>query len=401
MPESHAPDIIEIRMKKLPLTPLLLLAFVPADAQVDKGGGIFGFGRKKEQINSGLFPDSAPTTTVNASYTTNAPATSMPQTSATQPPTMPDPNGENIFRSIVPQKVKPASYVIKNGQKVEQETEKKKTKLFGFGKKDKPNKTAETNVLKTIPTQPAPVYPDQNSLAPTTNHTPTAPVVVEEAITDTNETRAETADIPSEALANITEEPKKKKSKMFGFFSRKDVKIHDPTPTFQTPVVADTPAADATPVVTAPEVVDSPVPAPALTPPAPQPVATESTPAAAAPLPNFAGVNTPKKKKSGFAIPNPMKNLKIPTIKVPANPIKAIRPLRKEKTIDLTGAETIIANGEIIEGQGDIVETNRVSTQSGPRQAPEVINGVTTYSSWDDVGGRSVSAADKILSQIR
>ncbi|MCH1409055.1 MAG: hypothetical protein L7V87_08485, partial [Verrucomicrobiales bacterium] len=94
-------------MKKLPLTPLLLLAFVPADAQVDKGGGIFGFGRKKEQINSGLFPDSAPTTTVNASYTTNAPATSMPQTSATQPPTMPDPNGENIFRSIVPQKVKP------------------------------------------------------------------------------------------------------------------------------------------------------------------------------------------------------------------------------------------------------------------------------------------------------
>jgi hypothetical protein len=188
---------------------------------------------------------------------------------------------------------------------------------------------------------------------------------------------------------------------MFGFFSRKNVKIPDPAPTFQTPVVADTPTADATPVVTAPEVVDSPVPAPALTPPAPQTVATESTPATAAPLPNFAGVNIPEKEKNGFAIPNPMKNLKMPTIKVPANPIKAIRPPRKEKTIDLTGAETIIANGEIIGGQGDIVETNRVSTQSGPRQAPQVINGVTTYSSWDDVGGRSVSAADKILSQIR
>jgi hypothetical protein len=186
---------------------------------------------------------------------------------------------------------------------VEQGTEKKKTKLFGFGKKTSQTKRPETNVLKTIPTQPAPVYPDQNSLAPTTNHTPTAPVVVEEAITDTNETRAETADIPSEALANITEEPKKKKSKMFGFFSRKDVKIHDPTPTFQTPVVADTPAADATPVVTAPEVVDSPVPAPALTPPAPQPVATESTPAAAAPLPNFAGVNNPKKKRADSRFP--------------------------------------------------------------------------------------------------
>ena len=384
-------------MKKLPLTLLLLLAFVPADAQVDRGGGIFGFGRKKEQINSGLFPDSAPTAPVNASYKTNAPATSAPP----QPPAMPAPNGENIFRSIVPQKVESASFVIKNGQKVEQETEKKKTKLFGFGKKKKPNKTAETNVLKTIPTQPAPVSPDQNGPAPTTDYTPTAPVVVEEAVADTNETRADTTDIPSEARANIKEEPKKKKSKMFGFFSRKNVKIPDPAPTFQTPVVADTPAADATPVVTAPEVVDSPVPAPALTPPAPQPVATESTPATAAPHPNFAGVNIPKKEKSGFAIPNPMKNLKMPTIKVPANPIKAIRPPRKEKTIDLTGAETIIANGEIIEGQGDIVETNRVSTQSGPRQAPQVINGVTTYSSWDDVGGRSVSAADKILSQIR
>ena len=384
-------------MKKLPLTLLLLLAFVPADAQVDRGGGIFGFGRKKEQINSGLFPDSAPTAPVSASYKTNAPATSAPP----QPPAMPAPNGENIFRSIVPQKVESASFVIKNGQKVEQGTEKKKTKLFGFGKKKKLNKTAETNVLKTIPTQPAPVSPDQNGPAPTTDYTPTAPVVVEEAVADTNETRADTTDIPSEARANIKEEPKKKKSKMFGFFSRKNVKIPDPAPTFQTPVVADTPAADATPVVTAPEVVDSPVPAPALTPPAPQPVATESTPATAAPHPNFAGVNIPKKEKSGFAIPNPMKNLKMPTIKVPANPIKAIRPPRKEKTLDLTGAETIIANGEIIEGQGDIVETNRVSTQSGPRQAPQVINGVTTYSSWDDVGGRSVSAADKILSQIR
>jgi hypothetical protein len=369
-------------MKKLPLTLLLLLAFVPADAQVDRGGGIFGFGRKKEQINSGLFPDSAPTAPVNASYTTNAPATAEPQTSAPQPPAMPAPNGENIFRRFASQEVESVSYVTENGEKVEQGTKKKKTKLFRFGKKNKPIKTAETDTLETISTQPAPVYPNQNRPATMTDNTPTAPVVVEEAIADTNDTRADTADVPSEALASIEEEPKKKKSKMFGFFSRKNGKIPDPAPTFRTPVVADTPAADATPIVTAPEVEDSPAPTPAVTPPAPQPVAMQSTPATAAPLPNFAGV-------------------KMPTIKVPANPIKAIRPLKKEETIDLTGAETIIANGEIIEGQGDIIETNRVSTQSGPRQAPQIINGVTTYSSWDDVGGRSVSAADKILSQIR
>ena len=381
-------------MKKFPFTLLLLLAFVPAEAQVDRGGGIFGFGRKKEQISSGLFPDSAPTAPVNASYTTTAPATTAPQTSAPQPPAMPAPNGENIFRGGAPQEVESVSYVIENGQKVEQGAEKKKSKLFSFGKKDKPNQATETNVLEPIPSQPAPVYPDQNQPAPTTDYTPTAPVVVEEAIADTSETRAEISDIPTEALASVEDEPKKKKSKMFGFFGRKNDEIPDPAPTFNTPTVAE-----AAPVVSTPEVVESP--APAVTAPAPQPVAVEPAPTSAEPLPSFAGVDTPKKEKSGFGIPNPMKNLKMPTIKAPANPIKAIRPPKREKTIDLTGAETIIANGEIIEGQDDIVETNRVSTQSGPRQAPQIVNGVTTYSSWDDVGGRSVSAADKILSQIR
>lgn len=370
-------------MKKLSFTLLLTLAIVPADAQVERGGGIFGFGRNKEQISAGLFPD-ARTAPMNASYT--APSEAQQQ-AAPKPAAMPAPNGENIFRGGSPQQVDSVSYVIEDGQKVEKGAAKKKAGFFSFGKKDKSNAAADTNVIEPIPSQPAPVYPDQNQPAPTSDYTPTAPVVVEEAIADT---RSDVSDIPSEAIAGMEQETDKKKSKMFGFFGRKSKA--EP---------AD--VAQDTPEMSAPAVTAAPEPAPA---PAPQvveaPAPVEAEPASTEPLPSFAGVDPPQKEKSGFNIPNPMKNLKVPSIKAPPNPIKAIRPPKKEKTIDLTGAETIIANGEIVEGQGDIVESNMVETQSsGPRQAPRVVNGVTTYSSWDDVGGRSVSAADKILSQIR
>ncbi|MEM9018772.1 MAG: hypothetical protein AAGC68_17315, partial [Verrucomicrobiota bacterium] len=81
---------------------------------------------------------------------------------------------------------------------------------------------------------------------------------------------------------------------------------------------------------------------------------------------------------------------------------KKIRPPKPPREIDMTGAETIIANGEILGEEEDIVESNRVAAGSSPeRQAPRVVDGVTTYSSWDDVNARNVSAADKILNQIR
>ena len=67
----------------------------------------------------------------------------------------------------------------------------------------------------------------------------------------------------------------------------------------------------------------------------------------------------------------------------------------------MTGAETIIANGEIVEPEEDIVETNIVSSGDGHREPPRIVNGVKTYSSWEDVEARSVSAADKILNSIR
>ncbi|MEM6916292.1 MAG: hypothetical protein AAF491_06955, partial [Verrucomicrobiota bacterium] len=83
------------------------------------------------------------------------------------------------------------------------------------------------------------------------------------------------------------------------------------------------------------------------------------------------------------------------------NPLAKIRGNKPQKTIDLTGAETIIQNGEIVATADDIVESNRVSLDDGVREPPRVVDGVTTYSSWDDVNARSVSAADKILGQMR
>jgi hypothetical protein len=79
------------------------------------------------------------------------------------------------------------------------------------------------------------------------------------------------------------------------------------------------------------------------------------------------------------------------------NPIAKIRP---KKDIDLTGAETIIQNGEIVAGSDPLAAAVQTDT-TAPRQAPQVVNGVKTYSSWNDVDARSASAADKIISRIR
>ena len=107
----------------------------------------------------------------------------------------------------------------------------------------------------------------------------------------------------------------------------------------------------------------------------------------AEPTPDFAsGSPEAKPEKDGFRL---------------ANPIAAIRNRKEDKPVDLTGAETIISNGQIVGEIEDIDESNRVETGEGVRQPPRDIDGVTTYSSWDDVNARSVSAADKILNQIR
>ena len=81
------------------------------------------------------------------------------------------------------------------------------------------------------------------------------------------------------------------------------------------------------------------------------------------------------------------------------SPIAKIRPPKKE--IDMTGAETIIQDGEIVGEAGTSIAAAPESKPASSPQAPQVVNGVKTYSSWGDVNARSSSAADKIIGNIR
>lgn len=361
-------------MKYLPLTLTLLFGLVSADAQVSSGSGIFGFGKKKEQINAGLFPDATRTQPVQVSAPVSTPA---PQATAPAPPPR---TSDNIFRGGAPQEVDAVSYVIEDGQKVEKTDKPKKVGFFGFGKKEKSSTADTTPILDPVP---PPSYPDPSEV--TADSTPESRPITPQLVSPTavkkaeeTQTRATETVADLEVSAPVAEEVSGKKSGMFSFFNRKS-KEEEPAPVIQPqPVAVNDPA----PVETV-----APVPA--------QPITTEPAPVSTD-IPSFAGVESPKKEKTGFSLPNPMKNLK-----PPSNPIKNLRPPKKEKTIDMTGAETIISNGEIVDGQENIVESNIVTSETGTRQPPRIVNGVKTYSSWDDVGGSSVSAADKILNSIR
>ena len=81
------------------------------------------------------------------------------------------------------------------------------------------------------------------------------------------------------------------------------------------------------------------------------------------------------------------------------SPIANIRVPRKE--IDLSSAETIIQNGEIVAESETNYETVTKSGPSTQPQAPQIVNGVKTYTSWGDVNARSSSAADKIIGSMR
>lgn len=352
-------------MKAIPLAILALAALLatPAHAQV-KRGGFFGFGNKNsEQISSGLFPDGS----------TYADQQGQPAPSS----------NENIFRQGEPEDVEAVSYVIENGEKVKreipakvEEEESRKKGFFSFGKKDE---AAADEAL-----EPVPSYPDSSEPAPRMAASNPGPV--------------DTSDAPLEQSDAIQARPVEEKSGFFSFF-KKGEKVPEPAPVADTtPVVAETTVAE----TTAPRSAPNPQPAPRSTPEpsvAPAPAPAEA-PADSAPVPAFAGVEeeempSDKKEKKGLAMPS---LASIPSI---PNPIPKIRPPKKEKPVDMTGAETIIADGEIVQEEEDIVDTNIVATGTGQREPPRVVNGVTTYSSWDDVEARSVSAADKILNSIR
>lgn len=319
------------------LTLLVSFFLTSADAQVKRGGGLFGFGGNDEdQISSDLFP---------------APATSETP----------------IFRGGEPEPIDEVSYVIENGEKIEKEVDSKRKGFLSFGKKaDK----AADDVIEAVPVIPAPSYPDPTSATIATPSPPAAPAIVETTV-------AETSTAVMEAVNEPVEEAKKKSGGLFSFFGKKDDEIPD------APTMLETGAEEIVTEVTTTVAEANPYQAPAPATTTAAPTTTTVTPVAADPVPQFAGM---EEEKEGFSLPNPLAKM---------------RNQKEEKTIDLTGAETIIQNGEIVGETEDIVESNKVQTTSGERQPPRIVNGVKTYSSWDDVDARSVSAADKILNQMR
>jgi len=94
-----------------------------------------------------------------------------------------------------------------------------------------------------------------------------------------------------------------------------------------------------------------------------------------------------KKRKLGF-----------PKLAMPSLP-KVKKPGKKT---DYTSVETVMKDGAFVEKtETETTFSNAPLNENGERRPPTVVNGVKTYSSWNDVEGRSTSAADKILRQLR
>lgn len=338
-----------------------------SDAQVKKSGGFFGFNRNEEQISSGLFPNEI--TTQPAAQTSVEPSTSAP---APPPETS---SHEGIFRGGSPSPVAPVSYTIEDGQKVKKGSNKsgRKSSFFGFGKKDAPEES-DSPIVTPVPAQSPYVSPTADPVvtvpvvtvpaaipatvaAPAVEWSAPAPLIAE------NKKEEVVANVPADTPTFKTEEKAAKSGGFFSFFSRKKSEPVAAIPTVSPPVAAVATATDS--VVETANSAENIFEVPS--------------------MPN--SISEPKKEKKSIA----------GTL---LSPVSKIRPLKKE--LDFTGAETIISDGEIVNDDGQSLASRIVTTQGdGKKDPPKIINGVKTYTSWDDVEGSTVSAADKIIRQIR
>jgi hypothetical protein len=417
-----------------------MLAFglpaLAADPPSKRGLGFFGFGAPPaDQISGDLFPQAD----------SPAPAAGSSDSS------------DGIFRGGQPQKVEPVSYVIENGRRIGRPapapskkpesaapvqplpsptpskpivaapapaapapaaapvaapvdaaaTEKKRGPWFGFGKRDE---SAEpTNpVLTPIPAaapllgatpvaaEPAPSAKPVSKPKPAPAPIASKPVEKTAPSPVAAPTRSGvtlSGDTPD--FANVKEE----KSEKFGwipFLGRKKDEEVPAVPAAMpaaTPVPSDTVAAVPAPAAKPAVPAEKPAAAPE------KPAATGTTPAAKpGDKPAAPQVATFEIRRDESKPVEPDKKEKSDRDGSLLNPIAKIRP---KKEIDLTGAETIIQNGEIVAGSDPLATAAVQTDTTGPRQAPQVVNGVKTYSSWNDVDARSASAAEKIISRIR
>lgn len=316
-----------------------------------KRGGLFGFGAPKtEQISAGLFPSGD---------------------QSVRQPTGPRLESDTIFRHGSPQPLTAVNSVTKNGRTVEtpatpavaapisepsmvltSSDDRKKGGFFAFGRKNE----SENEIVTPVPA-PSDAAPILSTPIPRASVA--TPVM----------TGAPQSEVPRFEGGTVAKEEK------WGWhpFARKKAERSD-----QMEIPAASPVetiATAVPVAT------------------PTKPSTTSTVASAAPTSSTTYEvprNTAKKEdskkdaKPSGGILSPIANIRIP-----------------RKDVDLTSAETIIQNGEIVHETATTYDSSPNRGDSGPRKAPQIVDGVKTYSSWGDVNARSTSAADKILNSIR
>ena len=255
------------------------------------------------------------------------------------------------------------------------EEKEKKRGWFGFGKREADPVVAPVPVaaplLTASPVAPAPAPPvAKPAVAP-------APKPVPVAAPLPSAVPQEAAEAPAFA------EAEREKSFRIPFFGRKKAEVPAPAP----PVAVEIPTAVPVPIETAA--------APAPKPSSSKPTSSEK-PAAKPGTPEVATFEIRRDDTK----PAPAKKEEKPERDGGLlAPVAKLRPPKKE--IDLTGAETIIQNGQIVGESESSFTAASEPKPSGPRQAPQVVNGVTTYTSWDDVNAASTTAADRILNRLR
>ncbi len=336
---------------------LSVLPLAGRDQEVKKGG-IFKFGKKEEGVSSGLFPDQSSTEKKRIPGKEGENMFIRPVTDPTKPKPKaepkPEPKPEPIPEKIGPPSPKPAA-------------EKKKGGFFSFGKKSTKVPSKANTVITPVPEKVSPQYPK-----PATH-----------SISIGNE---KPVAVPT--TANTTREKEKSGKGLFSFFPGKkknsgtetDLKAIADSSMYQGVAHAPT-AQTGSPQLATPA--SSPPTAPNAMPPGDQIVAQTVT---------VANTQTKKEKhKVGF-----------PSLSMPSLP-KLKMPGKKT---NYKSVETVMKDGVFVEKTDDTGTTfsnapTAVSNPSGQKRPPTIVNGVKTYSTWDDVEGKTSSAADKILRQLR
>lgn len=135
-------------------------------------------------------------------------------------------------------------------------------------------------------------------------------------------------------------------------------------------------------------------------PEAPQPGAAEEggTDSESTRQPRFAESEAPDggEERGGL-----FSNLPVPKIGVPKLPTPKIT----RKPTDYQGVEYVVKDGEFIDGLerplSEPASSAAAPATSDPAAPPRVVDGVKTYSSWDQVPGRSYSSSERIMRRIR